>query len=164
MSLSRMLCYLKLLKHSRRFLTILCNKANPLAMHYSWDGRNLLIVSCWLSNTQRAGARAPRANSSLPQAAELQPCAQQSADQRATSLCRTFPLKLQVLESITALSAKLSEKKNAFKDSYAWKSLCCCIWQSSARKGFLESWWKAAAQLWKPGSMKAELSRSLQEK
>jgi len=43
---------LKITKTFQAFLTILCNKANLLAVRYSWDGKNLLIVSCWSSNTQ----------------------------------------------------------------------------------------------------------------
>lgn len=53
-SLRGMLCLLKITKTFQAFLTVLCNKANLLAVHYSWDGKNLLIVSCWLSNRQQA--------------------------------------------------------------------------------------------------------------
>lgn len=53
-SLRAMLCLFKITKTSQAFLTVLCNKANLLAVHYSWDGKNLLMVSCWLSTRQWA--------------------------------------------------------------------------------------------------------------
>lgn len=143
-SLRGMLCLLKITKTFQAFLTVLCNKANLLAVHYSWDSKNLLIVSCWLSNRQQAVP--------VPQWAQPSPVLLNYNSMLSTQRISWShqPLENILIEttSIIKYGSTICQAiggKNALKVVY----VCLSIQQCSAHEAALARWQKAGVHLQK---------------